>query len=286
MTAKPGYPIVTIGGTDLSIIEYRGQRVVTLAQIDAVHHRPKGTARRNLSTNRSRLIAGEDFVEITADEIRAQSLRAFFPARTPKGVLVTESGYLMLAKSFTDDLAWQVQRKLVANYFRHRQPEPEPALPYKVGKGDTLTKAEQDKLRDTIYAARDQLPHDQQGEFTTKAWSKLKSHFHYRPGENYRHIPRAQFGEAMALIERHIAEFEPRKGNQPLAIGHERQGAVAALVAVTGALAQALPTLLAVVHDGSGMQVLTAAPDRSGAQPGNAPAPARPAQQRRPRNGG
>lgn len=39
--------------------------------------------------------------------------------------LLTESGYLMLAKSFTDDLAWKVQRELVNNYFRAKAPEPE-----------------------------------------------------------------------------------------------------------------------------------------------------------------
>ena len=32
--------------------------------------------------------------------------------------LITESGYLMLVKSFTDDLAWDVQRQLVNLYFR------------------------------------------------------------------------------------------------------------------------------------------------------------------------
>ena len=32
--------------------------------------------------------------------------------------LMTEQGYLMLVKSFTDDLAWKVQRQLVNNYFR------------------------------------------------------------------------------------------------------------------------------------------------------------------------
>lgn len=31
---------------------------------------------------------------------------------------MTESGYLMLVKSFTDDLAWEVQRKLVKSYFK------------------------------------------------------------------------------------------------------------------------------------------------------------------------
>ena len=125
-TAKA--PAVVINGDEMRVIEYHGQRVVTLAQVDAVHQRPRGTARRNLSANRSRLIAGEDYAEITADEIRAQSLRAFFPARTAKGVLLTESGYLMLAKSFTDDLAWKVQRTLVASYFRKPAPAP-PASP-------------------------------------------------------------------------------------------------------------------------------------------------------------
>lgn len=35
--------------------------------------------------------------------------------------LLTESGYLMLVKSFTDELAWNVQRQLVKSYFRVNQ---------------------------------------------------------------------------------------------------------------------------------------------------------------------
>ena len=35
--------------------------------------------------------------------------------------LITEQGYLMLVKSFTDDLAWEVQRKLVSSYFNVHQ---------------------------------------------------------------------------------------------------------------------------------------------------------------------
>lgn len=37
-------------------------------------------------------------------------------------VVITESGYMMLVKSFTDDLAWEVQRMLVNTYFQ-KQPE-------------------------------------------------------------------------------------------------------------------------------------------------------------------
>lgn len=55
---------------------------------------------------------------MTADEIRRQSLEGVFEARTPKGYLLTESGYLTLVKSLTDDLAWKVQRDLVKGYFQ------------------------------------------------------------------------------------------------------------------------------------------------------------------------
>jgi hypothetical protein len=41
--------------------------------------------------------------------------------KAPKGLLITESGYLMLVKSLQDDLAWKVQRELVNNYFRTKK---------------------------------------------------------------------------------------------------------------------------------------------------------------------
>lgn len=108
---------VEIGGVGLVPIEYRGVRVLTLSMMDRVHQRPDGTARRNLNEHRARLIEGEDFFDLTADEIRTQSLGDAFPPRTPKGTILTETGYSMLVKSFTDDLAWDVQRQLVKSYF-------------------------------------------------------------------------------------------------------------------------------------------------------------------------
>jgi hypothetical protein len=117
---------VSIHNTQLPVVEYRGQRVVTLAMIDQVHERPEGTARRNFNEHRDRFGHGRHFFEVTADEIRTQSIEQAFAARTSKGVLMTERGYLMLVKAFTDDLAWEVQEQLVERYFR---PEPAPALP-------------------------------------------------------------------------------------------------------------------------------------------------------------
>lgn len=106
--------IQKINETELSVKEYRNQRVVTFKDIDVVHGRPEGTARRNFNNNKKHFIEGEDFFVRNSSEAKTE-----FGAVAPNGlVLFTESGYLMLVKSFTDDLAWDVQRELVKKYFR------------------------------------------------------------------------------------------------------------------------------------------------------------------------
>jgi hypothetical protein len=49
---------VTINNKQLPAVEYRGQRVVTLAMIDEVHQRPEGTARAAFNRNREHFIEG------------------------------------------------------------------------------------------------------------------------------------------------------------------------------------------------------------------------------------
>lgn len=109
---------ITINGYELPVKDYNEQRVVTFKDIDLVHGRPEGTARRNFNTNREHFIEGEDFftIGLTTDEIRTQFGAGKNAGKTM--TLITESGYLMLVKSFTDDLAWSVQRQLVNSYFR------------------------------------------------------------------------------------------------------------------------------------------------------------------------
>lgn len=111
---------VTINENELQIKEYQGQRVVTLKDIDTVHNRPEGTARKRFNDNKQHLIEGTDYFKVKCSEVRP-----FFGQTPPNGfnpnadiTLITESGYLMLVKSFTDDLAWTVQRQLVNTYFK------------------------------------------------------------------------------------------------------------------------------------------------------------------------
>lgn len=105
----------------LEIKEWQGQRVITFKDIDRVHQRKDGVSRRNFINNRKHFIANVDYFLLKRDE---SPMGKFYSLEIPpKGLtLLTESGYLMLAKSLTDDLAWDVQRALVNNYFRGRQP--------------------------------------------------------------------------------------------------------------------------------------------------------------------
>ena len=122
---------VTINNQEITPFEYKGQRVVTFAMIDQLHQRPEGTAKRNFWVNRRRFLEGRDcFALATQDELRTESLATAFPPRTPSGILLTEYGYLKLVKSFTDDLAWEIQDMLIDRYFRPAT-APEPGV-YKV----------------------------------------------------------------------------------------------------------------------------------------------------------
>ena len=105
----------------LEVKEWQGQRVITFKDVDQVHRRKDGVARRNFANNRKHFIANVDYILLKRDE---SPMGKFYSLEIPpKGLtLLTESGYLMLAKSLTDDLAWDVQRALVNNYFRGRQP--------------------------------------------------------------------------------------------------------------------------------------------------------------------
>lgn len=101
----------------LTAKEYHGERVITFKDMDTLHQRPEGTAKRNFNANRGRFIEGEDFFRVCADEIRTHKILELSPKAHEDIILLTKMGYLMLVKAFTDDLAWTVQRQLVKSYF-------------------------------------------------------------------------------------------------------------------------------------------------------------------------
>ena len=109
-----------------SLKVWNGQRVVTFKDIDEVHNRPSGTAQRNFKKNRKHFVLNEDYFELTRKEFGTKfvpNIEKMEGNPNLKVFLFTETGYLMLVKSFRDDLSWSVQRQLVTGYFRGKELE-------------------------------------------------------------------------------------------------------------------------------------------------------------------
>lgn len=96
--------------------QYNGQMVVTFRDIDAIHQRPEGTAKRNFSYNKSRFIEGIDFYTVQ------EGVRNLHTLLYEGQKVFTQTGYLMIVKSFTDELSWAIQRELVTGYFARQKP--------------------------------------------------------------------------------------------------------------------------------------------------------------------
>lgn len=116
--------LVNVEGTELSIREYNGQRVVTFRDIDEVHRRPSGTARTTFNRNKKHFSKGVDY--FVCQTYEAKSL---FGIIAPSGLTVlTERGYLKVVKPFNDDLSWKVQDALVDAYFAVKNQQPTTAI--------------------------------------------------------------------------------------------------------------------------------------------------------------
>lgn len=132
--------LVNIEGTELSVKEYNGQMVVTLKDIDRVHGKKFDTAKKSFQKHKKHFILGEDYFEMTRKELG----EIYSPNEKIIGnpnlttYLFTESGYLMIVKTFTDDLSWKVQRSLVNAYFALRNQQPTPTSATAIEEKPTL----------------------------------------------------------------------------------------------------------------------------------------------------
>lgn len=116
--------LVKIEDTELAIREYNGQRVVTFKDIDTVHKNKSGTAYRNFSRNKKHFIEGTHFFVLKKENSNATICHNRNIVVPNKGLTVlTERGYLLVAKSFNDDLSWKVQDQLVNTYFKVKEQE-------------------------------------------------------------------------------------------------------------------------------------------------------------------
>ena len=123
--------LITINNTQVEVKEYEGLRVVTAWDIAKVHDREVREINQNFNYIKEKLILNEDYFLISKNEISESKIliQDFIPNNVKEIPLFTESGYLMLVKTFTDDLSWDIQRQLVKTYFRFKETQKTMTLP-------------------------------------------------------------------------------------------------------------------------------------------------------------
>lgn len=116
-TAQPD-TTVEVGGVAVDRITYEGELVATFAQVDKVHQRVDGTARRTFTKHRKRFVEGIDYIVVTQPDAMRSLGFAHPNGGTPASVtLITQRGYGKLVKPLNDKRAWEIQADMVDVYF-------------------------------------------------------------------------------------------------------------------------------------------------------------------------
>ncbi|MDC9591353.1 ORF6N domain-containing protein [Xenorhabdus sp. XENO-10] len=99
------------------VIEWEGKRVFTLAMIDELHKRYKGSTERNFRINKNKFKYGVDTFLLKSKKELNPLPPGIVDSKASHLRLITESGYLILIKIMRDPLAWETQKEIIANYF-------------------------------------------------------------------------------------------------------------------------------------------------------------------------
>ena len=115
--------LMTIAGKEIELKEYNGERVVTAWDIETLHEKDVREINQQFKRNINNLIENEDYFVVDRSYI-SESLAViqnFIPNNVKEIILFTESGYLLLTKTFTDERSWNIQRQLVKSYFKLKE---------------------------------------------------------------------------------------------------------------------------------------------------------------------
>lgn len=108
---------------EIEIKEYNGERVITAWDIARLHGRDVREITQNFNYVKEKMILNEDYFIISKENISESKIliQDFIPNNVKEIILFTESGYLLLAKTFTDEKSWNIQRQLVKSYFKLKE---------------------------------------------------------------------------------------------------------------------------------------------------------------------
>jgi toxin-antitoxin system, toxin component, bro family len=108
-----------INGKRIERKEYNGVPVLSSWDIAEIHGKEIRRVNENFKYVREKLILNEDYFIIERDKFSETDfpIQNFIPNNVKEIPLFTETGYMLLCKTFGDDFSWQLQRFLVRNYF-------------------------------------------------------------------------------------------------------------------------------------------------------------------------
>lgn len=117
--------IIAVNDTNIKIREWNNQRVVTFNDIDKVHEKAEGTAKRTFYKYKQYFAENHDYFIVKPEDFQKYARCTFgidakeIPNR---GItFITESGYLKITKPISGEKAWQVQCMLVNTYFKFNE---------------------------------------------------------------------------------------------------------------------------------------------------------------------
>ena len=96
---------------EIEIKEYNAERVITAWDIARLHGRDVREITQNFNYVKEKMILNEDYFIISKENISESKIliQDFIPNNVKEIILFTESGYLLLAKTFTDEKSWNIQ---------------------------------------------------------------------------------------------------------------------------------------------------------------------------------
>lgn len=185
---------ITIGHTaKLNLVLYGNENepVLTFKMIDEAHARKSGAAHNIFQKNKPRFVKGKHYHMVTyaqADELRPYGVEV-----PPRGLtLITKRGYLLLVKSFTDDLAWEVQEQLVDYYFESQAQNRRDQQP-------TITAKQLQAIREEMVNCTRYL-HHRSASLAQTLYLQMKREFGY---DKIEHMPLAQYEKAILWIRKY-----------------------------------------------------------------------------------
>lgn len=117
------YDMITINNKKIKVKEYNGERVVTAWDIAELHEREISKINENFKYNINRFTKNKDYYVLKRSEFSESDfpIQEFIPNNVKEIILFTQLGYLLLTKTFTDDLSWKIQSILIESYFKLKE---------------------------------------------------------------------------------------------------------------------------------------------------------------------